>query len=53
MTANPFKPSFGVSPPVLAGRDGLIEEFVEGLEDGPARLPGRRSTRALAGLERR
>jgi hypothetical protein len=33
--ANPFKPSFGVSPPVLVGRDGLIEEFVEGLEDGP------------------
>ena len=35
MTANPFKPSFGVSPPVLVGRDGLIREFVEGLEDGP------------------
>ncbi len=35
MTANPFKPTFGVSPPVLVGRDGLIEEFVEGLEDGP------------------
>jgi AAA ATPase domain len=32
---NPFKPSFGVSPPVLVGRDALIEEFVEGLEDGP------------------
>jgi AAA ATPase domain len=35
MPANPFRPSFGVSPPVLVGRDGLIEEFVEGLEDGP------------------
>jgi AAA ATPase domain len=35
VTANPFKPSFGVSPPVLVGRDGLIREFVEGLEDGP------------------
>ncbi|MGO9319982.1 MAG: ATP-binding protein [Solirubrobacteraceae bacterium] len=35
MTPNPFKPSFGVSPPVLAGRDALIDEFVEGLEDGP------------------
>ncbi|MGO9249227.1 MAG: ATP-binding protein [Solirubrobacteraceae bacterium] len=33
--ANPFKPSFGVSPPLLVGRDPLIEEFVEGLEDGP------------------
>jgi len=35
VTANPFKPSFGVSPPLLVGRDPLIEEFVEGLEDGP------------------
>ena len=32
---NPFHPSFGVSPPLLVGRDSLIEEFVEGLEDGP------------------
>jgi AAA ATPase domain len=32
---NPFKPSFGVSPPLLAGRDGLIEEFAEALKDGP------------------
>ena len=35
MAANPFKPSFGVSPPVLVGRDALLDEFVEGLEDGP------------------
>jgi hypothetical protein len=35
VVANPFKPSFGVSPPVLVGREKLIEEFVEGLEDGP------------------
>ncbi len=35
MTANPFKPTFGVSPPVLVGRDALMDEFVEGLEDGP------------------
>ncbi len=33
--ANPFKPSFGVSPPLLVGRDDLIEEFGEALEDGP------------------
>ena len=33
--SNPFKPSFGVSPPVLVGRDHLIEEFGEALEDGP------------------
>jgi len=39
-TPNPFKPSFGVSPPLLVGRDGLVEQFVEGLEDGPG-APGR------------
>lgn len=33
--ANPFKPSFGVTPPILVGRDGLIEDFAEALEDGP------------------
>lgn len=32
---NPFHPSFGVSPPLLVGRDGLIDDFVEALEDGP------------------
>jgi hypothetical protein len=32
---NPFKPTFGVSPPLLAGREDLIAEFDEGLEDGP------------------
>lgn len=37
---NPFKPSFGVSPPLLVGRDELIEEFGEALEDGPG-APGR------------
>jgi hypothetical protein len=33
--ANPFTASFGVSPPLLVGRDGVLEEFVEALEDGP------------------
>jgi len=32
---NPFNPSFGVSPPLLVGRDDLIDEFAEALEDGP------------------
>ena len=32
---NPFHPSFGVSPPLLVGRDVLIDEFVEAIEDGP------------------
>lgn len=33
--SNPFHPSFGVSPPLLVGRDDLISEFVEAIEDGP------------------
>lgn len=32
---NPFHASFGVSPPLLVGREGLLEDFVEALEDGP------------------
>lgn len=32
---NPFHPTFGVSPPLLVGRDDLLDEFVEALEDGP------------------
>lgn len=33
--ANPFRASFGVSPPLLVGRDAVIEEFMEAIEDGP------------------
>lgn len=32
---NPFHASFGVSPPLLVGRDAIVDEFVEALEDGP------------------
>ena len=32
---NPFHPSFGVTPPLLVGRDAVLEDFVEALEDGP------------------
>ena len=34
-TPNPFRPSFGVSPRVLAGREDVIEEFDIGLDEGP------------------
>ena len=37
---NPFTPTFGTSPPLLVGRDPLIEEFADALEDGPG-APGR------------
>lgn len=35
MVKNPFTPTFGVSPPLLVGRDDLIEEFSSALDDGP------------------
>jgi hypothetical protein len=37
---NPFKPTFGAVPPILAGRDGLINEFADAIYDGPG-APGR------------
>lgn len=38
---NPFKPTAGAEPPVLIGRDQVIEDFADGLDEGvgsPARL---------------
>lgn len=32
---NPFHASFGVSPPLLVGREAVLDEFDEALEDGP------------------
>jgi hypothetical protein len=32
---NPFKPGFGNSPPVLAGRQQYLDDFTEALADGP------------------
>lgn len=32
---NPFKPSAGHTPPLLIGRDEVIDDFTEGLGDGP------------------
>lgn len=40
MSRNPFTPSFGTSPPILVGREALIQEFVDSLYDGPG-SPGR------------
>ena len=40
MAGNPFTPTFGVTPPVLAAREEELEVFVEGLEDGVG-SPGR------------
>ena len=32
---NPFCPTFGASPPVIAGRDGILDGIDEALETGP------------------
>ena len=32
---NPFSPTFGASPPLLAGRSRIIEDFDEAIETGP------------------
>ena len=37
---NPFKPTAGKNPPNLIGRDAVIDEFLEGIENGPG-APGR------------
>lgn len=37
---NPFKPTAGRMPPLLIGRDSIIEDFEEGIDDGPG-APGR------------
>jgi len=37
---NPFRPSFGVAPPLLAGRDAEILAFGDALDAGPG-APGR------------
>lgn len=42
MARNPFTPTFGVSPPLLAGRADLLEDVLAAIEDGPG-APGRMS----------
>lgn len=40
MATNPFRPSFGASPPVLAGRTEELQVFTDALDAGPG-APGR------------
>lgn len=38
---NPFKPTAGKMPPILIGRENVVTDFAEGLENGagaPSRL---------------
>ena len=37
---NPFKPTAGAEPPILAGRERVIDDFTDGLDEGPG-APGR------------
>jgi len=37
---NPFRPSFGTTPLILAGRADMIAAFREAIDDGPG-APGR------------
>jgi hypothetical protein len=32
---NPFTPTFGSIPPLLAGRDKAISDILDGLDNGP------------------
>ncbi|MFR2031844.1 MAG: ATP-binding protein, partial [Collinsella sp.] len=40
MNPNPFKPTAGKRPPILIGRESVVEDFEEGLDNG-AGAPGR------------
>ena len=35
MPSNPFAPTFGVAPPVLAGRDDILAEIARAMNSGP------------------
>lgn len=37
---NPFKPTAGMTPPVLIGREGVVDDFLDALDEGPG-APGR------------
>ena len=37
MNPNPFKPTAGKRPPMLIGRESVIEDFEEGLDNAAAR----------------
>ena len=52
MNPNPFKPTAGKRPPILIGRESVIEDFEEGLDNG-AGAPGRLSLRETAAVAKR
>lgn len=46
---NPFKPTAGAEPPVLAGRKKVIDDFTDGLTEGPG-VPAQSLSSARASL---
>ncbi|WP_420621153.1 ATP-binding protein [Candidatus Poriferisodalis sp.] len=54
---NPFAPTFGATPPMLAGRDGLLRDVLDALATGPTHpsytslLLGRRGSGKTVALE--
>lgn len=37
---NPFKPTAGMTPPILVGRETIVDDFLDALDEGPG-APGR------------
>lgn len=53
MNPNPFKPTAGKRPPILIGRESVIEDFEEGLDNGAGRRAGLCSLRETAAVAKR
>ncbi|MFR3878517.1 MAG: hypothetical protein ACLTYW_10625 [Collinsella sp.] len=53
MNPNPFKPTAGKRPPILIGRESVIEDFEEGLDNGAGAPAGSCSLRETAAAARR
>ena len=53
MNPNPFKPTAGKRPPILIGRESVIEDFEEGLDNGAVPPEGSCSLRETAAVAKR
>ena len=50
---NPFKPTAGMNPPELIGRDAVLDEFAESLDNGPGASTVLCVSRAFGASEKR
>ena len=53
MNPNPFKPTAGKRPPILIGRESVVEDFEEGSITAPERRVGSCSLRETAAAAKR